>query len=69
MLFVCYEIIFSRNILYVDFWQNISFVLLVRIRNCCRSENVLLFLATRHEPLNLVLILFTIYSCAFKIEL
>jgi len=30
---------------------------------------MLLLLATRHEPLNPVFILLTIYSCAFKIEL
>jgi hypothetical protein len=42
---------------------------LARIRNCCRSENVLLFLATWHEPLNPVFILLPIYSCDFEIEL
>jgi hypothetical protein len=61
-------LVYGREILYLDIWQNISFVLL-RIRNCCRSENVLLFLATRNEQLNHVFILLPIYSCAFKIEL
>jgi len=32
-------------------------------------ENVLLFVATRHEQLNPLFILLTVYSCAFKIEL
>jgi len=32
-------------------------------------ENVLLFVATRHEQLNPLFILLTVYSSAFKIEL